>query len=82
MLMTCVAILSIGFRVFPRRGFGKAESFGLSLMEIGTGAGTGTGTGPFIISSSKRDVASPSSGKRSVPRLAFLLLGIGRLVSV
>ena len=54
--MTCVAILSIGFRVFLRRGFGKAESFGLSLMEIGTGAGT------FIISSSIRDVASPSSG--------------------
>ena len=78
--MTSVAILSIGFRVFLRRGFGKAESFGLSLMEIGTGAGTGTGT--FIISSAIRDVASPSSGKLSVPRLAFLLLSIGRLVSV
>ncbi|KAH7390808.1 GPI-anchored wall transfer protein 1 [Phaeosphaeria sp. MPI-PUGE-AT-0046c] len=86
MVITCVAILAVDFRVFPRR-FAKVENWGTSLMDMGVGsfvftAGVvsvrsalkeGTGRRPAL---SQRLVTSV---RHSIP---LLVLGTVRLISV
>lgn len=86
MAITCIAILAVDFRIFPRR-FGKVENWGTSLMDMGVGS--------FVFTSgvvSVRSLLKTPTGKaaplwnrfvgsfrHSIP---LLVLGTIRLLSV
>ncbi|KAF1998658.1 GPI-anchored wall transfer protein 1 [Amniculicola lignicola CBS 123094] len=86
MVITCVAILAVDFKIFPRR-FGKVENWGTSIMDMGVGS--------FVFTSgvvSVRSSLKTNAGKR--PNLAarlldslrhslpLLVLGVIRFISV
>lgn len=76
MLTTCVCILAVDFKVFPRR-FAKVETYGTGVMDIGVGA--------FVFANG---LVSPAAKARNglfgVVRSVgpLLVLGAGRLVSI
>lgn len=80
MLLTCLSILAVDFRIFPRR-FAKTETFGISLMDVGIGG--------FIISSAL--TSKFARGKVNVPNkfisfsiknIIVLILGFGRMAAI
>lgn len=86
MVVTCVAILAVDFRVFPRR-FAKVENWGTSLMDLGVGS--------FVFSNGVVSVRSslkaangklPPLSRRMLAALRhslpLLVLGVIRLLSV
>ncbi|KAL6713760.1 Glucosaminyl phosphatidylinositol (GlcN-PI) nositol acylation protein [Lecanora helva] len=87
MIITCLSILAVDFRIFPRR-FAKAENWGTSLMDMGVGS--------FVFSagliSARPVLQARLTGKRSSfsnlllaslrSSLPLLVLGIVRLYSV
>ena len=87
MIITCIAILAVDFRLFPRR-FAKVETWGTSLMDIGVGA--------FVFSAgvvAARPALKNRQSGRTIPvfrRIAgslrhsfpLLVLGFIRLLSV
>lgn len=81
-LITCLAILAVDFKVFPRR-FAKTETFGIGLMDMGVGT--------FIVASAV--TSGYARGQVPIRRLCpiqmrtwrrvfVLLLGVGRLVVI
>ena len=86
MAITCIAILAVDFRVFPRR-FAKVENWGTSLMDMGVGSFVFTSGVVSVRSSLKTDVGKrPSLSKRLVGSMRhaipLLVLGVIRLISV
>lgn len=87
MVVTCLAILAVDFRLFPRR-FAKVETWGTSLMDIGVGsfvfsAGI-VGARPVLKERAEAKTTAIaqrllSSLRHSLPLLA---LGVIRLLSV
>lgn len=90
LVITCLAILAVDFRVFPRR-FAKVETWGTSLMDMGVGSFVFSGgvvaARPVL---KERALAHGSQGT-SLPRrllvslrhsLPLLVLGVVRLLSV
>ncbi|KAF9869631.1 gpi-anchored wall transfer protein [Colletotrichum karsti] len=87
MVVTCIAILAVDFRLFPRR-FAKVETWGTSLMDMGVGS--------FVYSAgviAARPVLKERASGRTTPlatrllssmrhSLPLLVLGVIRLLSV
>ncbi|KAI9839412.1 MAG: Glucosaminyl phosphatidylinositol (GlcN-PI) nositol acylation protein [Sclerophora amabilis] len=91
LVITCLAILAVDFRIFPRR-FAKVETWGTSLMDIGVGS--------FVFSAGlvsarpilkERLLSANQSARTNLPRrlyqsvkhsLPLLILGLVRLYSV
>ncbi|KAI5865731.1 GPI-anchored wall transfer protein 1 [Durotheca rogersii] len=87
LVITCLAILAVDFRIFPRR-FAKVETWGTSLMDVGVGS--------FVFSAgvvAARPVLRERAAGRTTPllrrllysmrhSLPLLVLGVIRLISV
>ncbi|KAL8903980.1 MAG: hypothetical protein Q9171_007206 [Xanthocarpia ochracea] len=87
MVVTCVAILAVDFRVFPRR-FAKVETWGTSLMDMGVGSfvfAAGLASARPVLraraagKSTSIGASLIAAARHSVP---LLLLGLVRLYSV
>lgn len=86
MVITCIAILAVDFRIFPRR-FAKVENWGTSLMDMGVGSFVFT-NGVVSVRSSLRTEAGklPPLSERLFASLRhalpLIVLGTVRLMSV
>ncbi|KAL2824152.1 GWT1-domain-containing protein [Aspergillus cavernicola] len=89
MIITCIAILAVDFRVFPRR-FAKAENWGTSLMDLGVGSFVFSG-GVVSARSVLKDRENGASRKKTLRQrfvlsmrhsIPLLVLGLIRLYSV
>ncbi|KJZ77369.1 GPI-anchored wall transfer protein 1 [Hirsutella minnesotensis 3608] len=87
MVITCIAILAVDFRIFPRR-FAKVETWGTSLMDMGVGSfvfASGVVAARPVLAERLSGRTTPllrrlaHSARHSVPLLA---LGVVRLLSV
>ncbi|PLN83242.1 GPI-anchored wall transfer protein 1 [Aspergillus taichungensis] len=89
MIITCIAILAVDFRIFPRR-FAKVENWGTSLMDLGVGSFVFSGGVVSARSGLKRQSSNTAAKRTLAQRLAssmrhsipLLVLGLIRLYSV
>ncbi|KAK6262704.1 hypothetical protein QUC31_008520 [Theobroma cacao] len=79
MFVTCLCILAVDFRIFPRE-FAKTETYGTSLMDLGVGSFVLVNS---IVSRQARNVSSSMDWWKAALKSTspLLLLGFARLVS-
>ncbi|KAI0007602.1 GPI-anchored wall transfer protein 1 [Xylariaceae sp. FL0662B] len=87
LVLTCLAILAVDFRIFPRR-FAKVETWGTSLMDVGVGSfvfSAGVVAARSVLKERAEGSTTPLyqklfySMRHSLP---LLVLGVVRLISV
>jgi phosphatidylinositol glycan class W len=76
MLVTCLCILAVDFKVFPRR-FAKVETYGTSLMDLGVGSFVFANA---LVSRQARGILTMSLGNALKSTSPLLFLGFARLV--
>jgi phosphatidylinositol glycan class W len=88
MIITCIAILAVDFRIFPRR-FAKVENWGTSLMDLGVGSFVFSGgvvSARSLLKSRINDSKRLPLAKRLIAStrhsIPLLVLGLIRLYSV
>ncbi|XP_047090609.1 uncharacterized protein At4g17910-like [Lolium rigidum] len=76
-LMTCLSILAVDFKIFPRR-YAKAETYGSGMMDLGVGSFV---VANALVSREARSITAMrwKASLRSISPLVFL--GFARLIS-
>ncbi|KAI3823583.1 hypothetical protein L1987_05022 [Smallanthus sonchifolius] len=77
MLITCICILAVDFKIFPRR-YAKTETYGTSLMDIGVGAFVFANS---FVSRQARGISTMGLKSALSSTSPLLVLGFARLVS-
>ncbi|KAL3737795.1 hypothetical protein ACJRO7_019336 [Eucalyptus globulus] len=77
MIVTCLCILAVDFRIFPRR-YAKTETFGTGLMDLGVGSFV---VANALVSRQARNISSVNLMTALRNTSPLIALGFGRLVS-
>ncbi|GJN31629.1 hypothetical protein PR202_gb20047 [Eleusine coracana subsp. coracana] len=76
-LMTCLCILAVDFKIFPRR-YAKAETYGNGIMDLGVGSFV---VANALVSRQARNVTSMSFKAALSSISPLVLLGFARIIS-
>ncbi|KAM4085361.1 hypothetical protein ACJW30_10G021600 [Castanea mollissima] len=77
MILTCLCILAVDFRIFPRK-YAKTETYGTSLMDIGVGSFVLVNS---LVSRQARNVSSVRWKTALQSTSPLIILGFVRLIS-
>ncbi|PKI46873.1 hypothetical protein CRG98_032684 [Punica granatum] len=77
MIITCLSILAVDFRIFPRR-YAKTETYGTGLMDLGVGSFIMTNA---LVSRQARNISSVNLKAALRTTNPLILLGFGRLIT-
>lgn len=77
MLITCICILAVDFKIFPRR-YAKTETYGTSLMDLGVGAFVFANS---FVSRQARGISTMGLRSALSSTSPLLVLGFARLVT-
>ncbi|RLN40604.1 hypothetical protein C2845_PM01G16580 [Panicum miliaceum] len=76
-LVTCLCILAVDFKIFPRR-YAKAETYGSGIMDLGVGSFV---VANALVSRQARNITSMSFGAALSSISPLVFLGFARIIS-
>ncbi|XP_031098352.1 uncharacterized protein At4g17910 isoform X2 [Ipomoea triloba] len=77
MLLTCLCILAVDFKIFPRR-YAKTETYGTSLMDLGVGSFVLANS---LVSRQARGISTLKISNSLCSASPLIFLGFARLIS-